>query len=229
MQKEFAFPETVWYIRGKGVITMSKLTGKTMVALGDSLFYGHKLGTEHTWLALLAKQHDMTVFNHGVNGNTMAYVEGASEPMCRRFRDMEDADYVVVLGGANDRNQNVPMGPFDSHDEKTFIGALRILIEGLIEKYPKARILFMTNYNRRPKNDIGLSDRDYVDAMLAITAEYSIPCFDNYRRLGISFQNPAHSAWMDEGVVREGKPNLHFSAEAYEWMLPKYEQLILDL
>jgi len=208
---------------------MSKLTGKTLVALGDSLFYGHKLGQELTWLHLLGEKHGMTVYNHGINSNTVAYVEGRSEPMCRRYKDMEDADYVVVLGGANDRNQNVPMGPFDSHDDKTFHGALRVLIEGLIEKYPKARILFMTNYNRRPENDIGLSDRDYVDAMLAVTAEYSIPCFDNYRCCGISFQNPAHSAWMDEGVVRNGTANLHFSAEAYEWLLPKYEQLILNL
>lgn len=208
---------------------MSKLTGKTMVALGDSLFYGHKLGPEQTWLHFLGEKHGMTVYNHGMNGNTVAYVEGSSEPMCRRYKDMEDADYVVVLGGANDRNQNVPMGPLDSHDEKTFHGALRVLIEGLIEKYPKARILFMTNYNRRPENNIGLSDRDYVDAMLRITAEYSIPCFDNYRSCGISFQNPAHSAWMDEGVVRNGEPNLHFSLEAYEWLMPKYEQLILNL
>jgi beta-galactosidase len=44
----------------------------------------------------------MTVYNHGVNGNTIAFVEGHGEPMCRRFRDMEEpADYVVLLGGAN--------------------------------------------------------------------------------------------------------------------------------
>lgn len=210
---------------------MSKLTGKTLIALGDSLFYGYKLERNQTWLFLLGEKHDMTVHNYGINGNTVAYVEGNSEPMCRRYNDMaEDADYVVVLGGANDRNNNVPLGEHDSHDDKTFIGALRVLIEGLIEKYPKARILFMTNYNRRPAlNDIGLTDIHYVDAMLKIAAEYAIPCFDNYRNSGISFQNPAHLAWIDEGVYHGGEPSLHFSPEAYEWLLPKYEQLLLNL
>lgn len=211
---------------------MSVLTNKTLVALGDSLFHGNKLGPERSWLGLLAKKENMTVWNYGVNGNTVAYVPEHSEPMCRRFREMApQADYVLVLGGANDKRLNVPLGEQENHDEETFTGALRILAEGLIEMYPKARLLFMTNYNRRIKpNALGLRDIDYVDAMLAVAAEYAIPCFDNYRCSGISFRNPAHRAWMDEGLsLGEEKPNYHFSAEAYQWLLPKYEQLLKSL
>ena len=211
---------------------MSNLKDKTLVALGDSLIYGNTSGTEYTWPSLLAQQEGMRVFNYGVNGNTLAYVEGHSEPMCRRYGEMEDgADYVVVLGGANDRRLNVPMGEPDSMDDTTFMGALNVLAQGLLEKYPKARILFMTNYNRKRKpNELGLRDIDYVDAMLLIAGRYSIPCFDNYRMSGLSFQNLSQRPWIDEAMAKGAeKPNYHFSAEAYRWLLPRYAALIKSL
>ena len=207
------------------------LYGKTIVALGDSLIYGNKLGNEATWVNLLAKKHNMTVYNHGINGNTVAVqtVETKHPAMCVRYADMEDgADYVVVLGGANDKRVHVPIGGNDSRDPTTFKGALNQLILGLTAKYPKAKILFMTNYNRWPsKNNLGLSDIDYVIAMEEVCRKWSIPCYNNYYNCGLSFQNPAQLPWIDEGIVLGlEKENHHFSKEAYEWLLPRYEALL---
>ena len=212
----------------------SILYGKTIVAIGDSLFHGSKDCIGNTWLEMLAKRNEMKLYNYGQNGNTLSVQHTEKQilpPMCVRYADMADgADYVVVLGGANDKRLNVPLGDTSSTSPETFCGALNTLILGLTKKYPKARILFMTNYNRWPaKNDIGLSDIDYVEAMKAVCAEQSIPCFDNYHCCGISFQNPAHAEWMDEGIVRGDAPNRHFSAEAYEWLSYKYESIIASL
>ena len=211
---------------------MGELLNKKLVVLGDSLIYGNKSGTQYTWPSLLAEHAGMIVSNYGMNGNSVAFVEGHSEPMCRRFRDMEEpADYVVLLGGANDRRLNVPLGEIDSMDETTFMGALNILANGLLEKYPKAKLLFMTNYNRKKKpNALGLCDIDYVDAMLAVAARYAIPCFDNYRHSGLSFQNRSQRVWIDEALaLGEEKANYHFSPEAYRWLLPRYEALLRGL
>ncbi len=211
---------------------MGILEGKTMVVLGDSLIYGNVSGTEYTWPSLLAQQEQMIVHNHGVNGNTLAYVEGHGEPMCRRYAQMEEpADYVVVLGGANDRRLDVPMGDPESMDDSTFMGALNVLAQGLLEKYPKAKLLFMTNYNRKRKpNSLGLRDIDYVDAMLQIAGRYAIPCFDNYRFSGLSFQNLAQRPWIDEAMAKGAeKPNYHFSPEAYRWLLNRYASIIKSL
>lgn len=212
---------------------MSNLDGKTLVALGDSLFYGNKLGNTATWINKLGAKHHMTVYNHGSNGNPVAAQEKETKrvPMCVRYAEMEDgADYVVVLGGANDKRLDVPIGENDSRDITTFKGALNVLILGLAEKYPRARILFMTNYNRWPsKNALGISDIAYVDAMKEICALWAIPCFDNYRESGISFQNPAQLAWIDEGIALGLAPNHHFSDETYDWLLPKYEALLESL
>lgn len=210
------------------------LDKKIIVALGDSLFHGNKDCKGKTWLELLAARHNMTLYNHGQNGNTVAVQsleENKKPPMCIRYIDMEDgADYVVVIGGANDKRLHVPIGEDDSTDNTTFCGALNVLITGLTAKYPKAKILFMTNYNRwMSKNNLGLSDIDYVEAMERVCHRYAIPCFNNYYNSGISFQNPAQSAWIDEGVVRGEAPNRHFSAEAYEWLMPKYESLLSSL
>lgn len=209
------------------------LRGKTLVALGDSLIYGNKLGNEATWVNKLGKKYGMTVYNHGQNGNTLAVQdkETKAEPMCVRYAGMEEgADYVVVLGGANDKRLDVPIGENGDTDPHTFKGALNTLILGLSAKYPKAKFLFLTNYNRWPgKNTLGISDLAYVDAMLEVCAKYAIPCFDNYRGSGISFQNPAQLAWMDEGLTLGLPENHHFSDEAYDWLLPKYAMLLAGL
>ncbi len=213
---------------------MSKLNGKILVAMGDSLIYGNKLGNEATWVNKLGKEYGMIVYNHGINGGTLAaqQKETKNPPMCVRYADLEEpTDYVVVLGGANDKRLDVPIGENDSQNPEEFKGALNILIDGLTSKYPKARILFMTNYNRWPKkNALGISDIAYVDAMLEVCGLHGIPCFDNYRNSGISFQNKGQLAWMDEGLVLGmSSENHHFSDEAYDWLLPKYAALLESL
>lgn len=213
----------------------SILDGKSLIALGDSLIYGNRLGNEKTWIHMLGEKHHMRVYNYGENGNPVAIQNGEPDriPMCVRYKNMvKDADYVVILGGANDKRLGVPIGEMtvSNRDCTTFVGALNTLIAGVVEQYPKARILFMTNYNRWPeKNAVGLSDLDYVDAMLEVTGFWSIPCFDNYRRCGLSFQNPAQLTWIDEGISLGEKENHHFSEEAYRWLLPRYETVLESL
>lgn len=212
---------------------MSNLDNKTLVAIGDSLIYGNKLGNDATWVNKLAARHNMTVYNHGINGNTVArqQTETKNQPMCVRYADMENgADYVVVLGGANDKRLSVPLGEDDSTDDTTFKGALNVLISGLTEKYPRAHILFMTNYDRWPsKNKLGISDIDYVDAMISVCARRSIPCFDNYRESGVSFRDPETLKWLDEGIVLGIGENHHFSDEAYDLLLEKYDPILESL
>ncbi|MBQ7346999.1 MAG: SGNH/GDSL hydrolase family protein [Clostridia bacterium] len=210
----------------------SILNGKTLVALGDSLIYGSKLGNEATWVAKLGKKHHMTCYNYGINGNSIAKVDTESkEPMCVRYADMNDtADYVVVLGGANDLRLNVPIGENTDKDIHTFKGALNTLINGLAEKYPKAKMLFMTNYRRWDKiNDNGDTELDYVLAMEEICHIHSVPCFNNYYNAGISFYHPAHLAWMDEGISLGENSNRHFSDEAYTWFTDRYEKVLESL
>ena len=207
---------------------MSELAGKTLLALGDSLIRGNRLPPGSTWVELLAQRESMTTFNYGINGNTVALVDEASEPMCLRWRQMPpEADYVVVLGGANDKRLNVPIGVGDDPEVRTFTGALRQLGEGLLARYPRAKLLFLTNYCRYPgENAIGVPEVAYVDTMLSVAEKLGIACFDNYRYSGICFQS---DPWMDEGVSLSMTPNRHLSASAYRYLLPLYTGLLKNL
>ena len=88
-----------------------RLKGKRIVALGDSLFHGSKDCVGNTWLEMMARRNEMSLYNYGKNGCTIALQsveERPFAPMCVSYADMEDdADYVVVLGGANDRRLNI--------------------------------------------------------------------------------------------------------------------------
>lgn len=213
----------------------SILDGKTLIALGDSLIYGNLLGNEKTWVNLLGQKHRMRVYNYGQNGNPVAMQtkEPDQVPMCVRYQEMApETDYLVILGGANDKRLDVPLGEVtrEQRDCSTFTGALNTLLEGVTQRYPRARILLMTNYQRWPReNALGLTELAYVDTMLAVAALWAIPCFDNYRGCGLSFRNPAQAAWMDEGLSLGLPENHHFSEEAYRWLLPRYEALLESL
>ena len=204
------------------------LNGKKIVVIGDSLIHGGNIGNKYTWVNKLT-EYGMIPFNYGINGNTIAKQDKERQtPMCERYVNMEeDADYVVVLGGANDKRLNIPIGEDVDTDPYTFKGAINVMIDGLRQKYPKARMLFMTNYDRwRVPSDIGLNDIDYVVAMEEVCRKKSMPCFNNYYNSGINFNDPSQNAWIDEGLyVGKGK-NFHFSPEGYDWLLPKYAALL---
>ncbi len=85
----------------------------------------------------------------------------------------------------------------------------------------------MTNYNRtQDANDLGLHDIDYVDAMIEMCGLYGIPCFDNYRKCGISWKTNIQTSWCDEGVYGGGSINRHLSPDGYDFLIPVYESLL---
>lgn len=208
----------------------SPLYKKKIVGLGDSLMYGNVSGNSITWFNKLGSKYDMDYYNHGDNGNPLADNPGETNPsMVERYMNMEDnADYIVLEAGANDKRLNVPMGDNDSTDITTFKGALNVTLDGLISRYPKGKILCMTNYNRYPGdvNTLGFSDWDYCQAMLDICRLKGIACFDNYHDSGLNWSNPVLYSWMDEGYVLNGTINTHISDEGYTWVMPKYEKAL---
>lgn len=212
---------------------ISPLFNKKIVFLGDSLFAGYTLPKTVTWCNKVGEKYNMEYYNYGINSNPIAVTAGDTsglDPMCVRYTTMEDnADYIVVEGGANDRAFSVPLGTEDSNDTSTFMGALNVLITGLLAKYPRGKVVFMTPYYRlgnNTPNGANLYEKDYVDAMLKICANHSVPCFDNYHDSGISWLNTEQVKWMDQGYVASGTINYHFSPEAYTWMMPMYEALL---
>lgn len=222
-------------------VKTTPLYNKHLTVIGDSLIHGNQLGTGVTWITNIGIKYNMTYVNLGDNGNPVATSDGSGEiAMVDRLNDVpENTDYFVLLGGANDKRLNVPIGDVDSTDKTTFIGAINTIIDAIRVKCPKAKILLLTTYMRYAStNTLGLGDKDYAEAMIEAGRNNFVPVFDNFHNSGVNFLNDSQRSWMDESRNRQQLVNdevvyysdtHHFSVEGYEWITPIYEQLLLGL
>ena len=125
--------------------------------------------------------------------------------MCERYKKMSDnADLITIMGGTNDGS--VKLGTWESTDTSTFYGALNVLIQGLINKYPNKKIAFFTpiqsancyltnvanasaELDKKTSNDT-LSLQLRAEAIKRKCKQYSIPCLDLFNTSGINGLRP---------------------------------------
>ena len=110
---------------------------------------------------------------------------------------IESGKLVFFLNyGINDYMVGHPVESEDAYDLTTYKGALRTAIERLQQTYPEARIVVMTptfintyeNGNQR-MSEVGGVMTDYVEAAVAVSQEYDIPCMNNYRDMEVDAEN----------------------------------------
>ena len=184
----------------------SPLYGKTVIVFGDS--YN------------LARKYNMEYHNWGRNGSCVAY-EWKSDvfgpPMYERYTALPDtADYVIVIGGHNDA---VLMHRYGEGTE-FFRSKLDILCQGLKEKFPTAKICFVTPWNvPQPMY------KETAEAIEEVCGENGIPVFNSVINSGITprfrgfrrlyFQGPDDVA--------------HLNAKGHDLFLPRIEPFLLGL
>lgn len=94
-----------------------------------------------------------------------------------------DYDYVFVAGGTNDYSLQTPLGEIGDKSSGTYYGALNVTAAMIREKYPEAKVIFITPinqcrniYNTRIKKVIPLDT--YRDAIYRIADYYSFDVVD---------------------------------------------------
>ena len=190
---------------------------KKITIMGDSITYGYD-GTDASLVAkpypwIIQDLLGVPVYNYGISGSTISG-GGASTsipgnaPMNIRYADMVYADYILVLGGVNDYIiTSTPLGAKGDTTNQTFYGALKILIEGLIKKYPTGKIGFMTplrKANDTAPNGAGLTLKQYRDAIIDMCEDYCIPVLDLYTKGGC---HPNIEAWKNANLPDGLHPN----------------------
>lgn len=202
-------------------VTHDPLAGKRIGVLGDSYVQNHRESVENTWHYKFAKKHGMTYFNYGRNGSCVAMdCTRFGKAMYKRYTQMPDSlDYVVVVGGHNDSNLLDSLGGIEGYKEK-----LAVLCEGLIARYPQAKIFFFTRWTC--KNFAGSNSEKVVDATLEVCGRYSIPVFDAARRGNIFAQSDAFRAiyFQNKGV----RDTAHLNAKGHDRFLRVAEAFILQ-
>ena len=170
-----------WFDDDKARAFYDILKGKTFTVIGDSYLAGNGLDKNLVWPALLAKKYDMVFNNYGMNGSTMSNFVTTNNPMVVRYANMVDnnPDIVIIEGGRNDYNKNVPIGENGSTDTKTMKGAARFLITKVQEKYPNALIICLTVWEvGGSANSAGNLCSDYGKALLEVCADMGVPCIN---------------------------------------------------
>lgn len=175
---------------------------KKILFLGDSITEGVGAScVENGYVSVFGKISGADVRNYGISGTRIARQKHPSKnPRCdldfvQRVDDMEaEADVVAVFGGSNDYGHgDAPLGNFESRDVYTFYGAMHILCQKLINKYPKAMIMFITPLHRRNErsglNEMGTKSAaplsGYVDIIKETARYYSLPVLDLYAVSGL--------------------------------------------
>ena len=196
------------------------LFGKSIGVFGDSYVRNHREPIENTWHYKFAKKHGMEYYNYGRNGSAVAIDRERFGPaMYKRYKDMRDSlDYIIVIAGHNDASMLDSIG-IDLYKEK-----LAELCEGLVDKYPKANILFFTRWTC--KDFAGSPSQEVVDATIEVCGRYSIPVFDAARKGNIYAQNDS----FREIYFQNGGKNdtAHLNAAGHDRFLPVAENFILQ-
>lgn len=200
----------------------NSLYGKKIIAIGDSMVYGHTLPSSATWLSLIAERNNMTFVNYGINGGTMTHRinpnTGNADGVVDRYSTMDsDADFVIVFAGTNDCDQNITLGNEGSTNTSEFYGALNNITDGLQAKYPTAKIAFFTPYAR---SGIKARCKQYRDAICTACERGGIPVFDNIKNGGINWDVTAQ---LNAYTLKD---TYHLNANGMIMASKKYENFL---
>lgn len=195
--------------------------GKTIVMLGDSYVKNHRRPYEESWHAKVASKLGMEYVNFGRNGSSIAFdrtKDGFGPAMTVRYKEMPDsADYVVVIAGHNDADYLRTHGIELWND---FCTGLDTLLAGLKEKYPEAKIGFVTPW---------AVDRQYFPEVTQQIREackaHGIKVLDMAAMNVIDVNNPEFRECYFQG------PNdtAHLNSEGHDLLLSVGEEFIRGL
>ena len=183
--------------------------GKKINFLGDSITQGVGVSDPNNVFPVRLKQilGLAQARNYGVSATRIAPKKSSQTEVdvntfLSRAQIMEeDADGVVVFGGTNDFGHgDAPLGTFADRTEDTFYGALHMLMQTLLRRFPGKVIVFLTPLHRLGEDDPrgslnadGTPHKTYPDHPLADyvaairqTAEYySLPVLDLWAVSGL--------------------------------------------
>lgn len=167
-------------------------------ALGDSITFGQdgisNTPMEETFVDVVGDTLGFKkTYNLGIGWSTVARLDSCTchdnfstghNPMCDRYKNISTlSDIISIWGGVNDMSRT-PLGDIDSYDVATFYGAYNTLIKGVKDRYPSAWVFLITPTTSRNwhsgelTNDFGLTNMDYVNAVIALGEKWDLPVLE---------------------------------------------------
>ncbi len=190
-----------------------------------------------------AEEYQIKYNNYGISKASLT--ANGIEPFVNRYVDMADnADLIIVKGGTNDWGRTA-VGNMTTRATSTYAGSLRVLMEGLIDKYPDKQIVFYTPIKRceggqtpESKNGFGNTLNDFANTVVEIGKIYNIPVINLYTPEELDFTsklispagNDASGKWHDAVCESDLMPDgLHPSGKGHaiiaSYTLEKLQEL----
>lgn len=181
------------------------LKNKIAVFTGDSICAG--AGYAGGYASIIASENNMTIQNIGVGGGTIVPQDNVF-CISTSITDLRaDANYVILEGGANDSDIQVPIGTLtvdytSTLDTTTFAGAFENMLKSAIERFPTAKIGYVFVHkcaNRFNSTDTSLSTSYYQVAKNACI-KWGIPYCDlNSNTLPLGYITSLKTAYTANG------------------------------
>lgn len=217
-----------WIEESKKTSYYSNLEGLSFSVIGDSYLAGDKLDTKHVWCSLIAEKYKMTYTNNGRNGSTMSNYVTNKAPMVERWAEAVkgNPDIIILEGGRNDYNKDVPIGTNTDTDTRTFKGAARFMIEKLRSKCPNALIICMTVWNISSTNSIGNNCQDYGRALIEVCEQMGVPCINamDVSFCGVDMNNASFRAKYCQTPTDVS----HLNQEGHRMVMPAFEKYLSE-
>lgn len=204
----------------------NNLYGLMWNAMGDSIT--ESSGSAKSYMQFIAERTGTRYRNYGMSNTAIARRgESYTNDMWTRYSSMDnDADIVTIFGGTNDHGNNISIGEWGDVTEYTLYGAMKILCEGLINKYMGKKIGFITPLPKYTGSvDYSYpsaSFKPYIDCIKDVCARYSIPVLDLYTESGIA---PVLST-VRTAMIPDG---LHPNATGHELISWKIQRFLESL
>lgn len=182
---------------------VNPLKGKIVSFNGDSIAAG--AGYAGGYGKIIAENNDMTYENIAVGGGTMAYVSADVHCISRTIANMRaDADYVILDGGGNDADGEVPLGALTTGytatlDDTTFAGAFEQMLKTAIARFPNKKIGYVFIHKCAYLFSSSVKD-SYYDIAKAACEKWGIPYCDlNTQTPPLNYIDALKTAYTSNG------------------------------
>lgn len=152
---------------------------KKYVAVGDSITVGF---VTNPYATIVGEKLNMTVVNMGVSGSSIAQNTTSPDHIIDRIDTIPvDADIISIFAGTNDFGHNSFAGHYGVDGDNTLYGAMKTIIEYVLQNYPNAQLFWITPLPRETmmtENGVGLILEDYRNIIVDMCNEYGVPVLD---------------------------------------------------
>ncbi|MBS5130102.1 MAG: SGNH/GDSL hydrolase family protein [Lachnospiraceae bacterium] len=235
VSQEVGTVHSVYRLSKEGYTTSPLLKNLKIGVVGDSMAKGNGEYDGNCWPERIAKRNNAELDNQAVNGKYLTQEIWSDSVIGGQLEKLsDDCDVILICAGTNDITAQIPIGDEDSTDTSTLCGTLNVLFERAKEKFPKARIMCITPFERYERLENGEyksvwnQQGNWINSMAEMCEKWGIPCFNNSYRTDIVWNEDSSRRYFTGTPVLRYGDDYHLNDVGLEYVSFLYEDFIVS-